>query len=76
MAVEVSTNPMPATNATAGGKPSSTPTPVSSAPHSSTCITPSPKICLRSAHSRLGSISSPTTNRTAARVRISEGRRG
>ena len=63
IAVEVSTNPMPKMNATSGSNPSSTPTPVSSAPQVATWIAPSPNICLRSAHSLAGSISSPMMNR-------------
>ncbi|MNL76208.1 hypothetical protein D3C87_2021330 [compost metagenome] len=39
--------------------------PVRSAPQVATWMMPSPKICLRSAQSRLGSISSPMMNRNS-----------
>ncbi len=78
MAVDVMTKPMPKMNATTGAKPSSTPTPVSSTPQVPTCITPNPKICLRSAQSLAGSISSPMMKRnittpSSAVVRIDSG---
>ena len=66
MAVEVRTNPMPATNATAGASPSrKMPASVSSSPHRPTCRMPNPKISLRSPQSLAGSISSPTMNRNS-----------
>ena len=63
MAVDDSTKPMAAMNATTGGNPARTPTPVNSAPQMATCATPRPKISRRRLHSRDGCISSPMMNR-------------
>ncbi len=63
MAVDESTNPMAARNATTGGNPNRMPTPVISAPQVATCAAPSPKISRRRLHSRDGCISSPMMNR-------------
>ena len=51
IAVEVSTKPMPATKATAGESPSSTPTPVSSAPQMADLDDAEPEDLLAQAHS-------------------------
>ncbi len=64
-AVDDSTKPIAPITATAGGQPKARPTPDSSAPQTSTCASPSPKISLRNAHSLVGRISSPIRNRNS-----------
>jgi hypothetical protein len=63
MAVDDSTKPAAAMNATLPDSPPSMPTPVSKAVHTATCISPRPKIWRRMDHSLVGCISSPMTNR-------------
>ena len=63
IAVEVITNPAPATNATGQFQPSRRPAQVSSTAHVAICSVPRPKICRRRFHRCEGRISSPITNR-------------
>ncbi|MNY01082.1 hypothetical protein D3C86_1335960 [compost metagenome] len=63
MAVDDSTNPEAAMKATAADSPASTPVAMSSAIHTTTWASPSPKICRRRFHNRDGCISSPMTKR-------------
>ena len=63
MAVEVSTKPIALTKDTVQLKPKATPTTVSSAPQTTTCRLPKPKISRRRLHRCDGRISRPMTNR-------------
>ena len=63
IAVDVSTKPAAPIKEICHEKPNSMPTMVSNTAASTTCMLPSPKICLRKCHRCDGFISKPITNR-------------